>query len=110
MSGIQPYDDNQNGLSRDVRRAARAVTRYQAGGQVRIARIDVETDISLVKVDALTAATGTAMGAVVRVAQAQQQLELLAPAAAGRLAHLADSHLLAMGDLVQDLRRELRRT
>lgn len=109
MSEILPYNRNQNGLTRDVRRAGRAISRYQTGGQVRIAQVDTEADISLAKVDALTTATGNAMGAVVRVAQAQQHLELLAPAAAGRLAYLADTHMLAMGDLMQDLRRDLRR-
>lgn len=109
MSEILPYSGNQNGLTRDVRRAGRAISRYQTGGQVRIAQVDTETDLALVKVDALTTATGNAMGAVVRVAQAQQQLELLVPNAAGRLAYLADSHMLAMGDLMQDLRRDLRR-
>lgn len=109
MSEIQPYNGTQNSLMRDVRRASRAISRYQTGGQLRIAQVDTETDVALVKVDALTTATGNAMGAVVRVAQAQQQLGLLAPAAAGRLAYLADSHMLAMGDLMQDLRRDLRR-
>jgi len=49
------------------------------------------------------------MHGVVRVAQAQHQLELMSPEAAGRLAFLAESHTLAMGDFMQDLRRDLRR-
>lgn len=108
MSDIQPYVHN-TGLTRDSRRASRAISRYHSGGQVRIAQIDGETDITLAKVDALTTAVGSAMGSVVRVAQAQQQLELMAPSAAGHLAVLAETHVMAMGDIIQDLRRELRR-
>jgi len=54
-------------------------------------------------------ATGAAMQAVVRVAQAQKHLEQLAPEASGRLAFLADDHMLAMAEVLADLRRELRR-
>lgn len=108
MSSIQPYIDG-GGLIRDARRSGRTISRYQAAGQVRVAKVDTETDIALAKVDAITTATGTAMGSVVRVAQAQRQLEQLAPEAAGRLAFLADDHMLSMGDIMQDLRRELRR-
>jgi hypothetical protein len=108
MSGeIIPYPGS--GLTRDARRASRTISRYQSCAQVRVARVDIETDVAIAKVDALTTATGTAMGSVVRVAQAQRQLEQLAPEAAGRLAFLADDHMLSMGDAMQDLRRELRR-
>lgn len=108
MSDIQPYNFN-GGLTRDARRAGRAISRHQSGGQVRTAVTDVETDVAMAKVEALTAATGSAMTNVVRVSQAQHQLELLAPDAASRLAYLAETHALAMGDLMQDLRRDLRR-
>jgi hypothetical protein len=118
MSNIQPYVGS--GLVRDARRSGRAISRYQAFGQVRIAKVDIETDVALAKVDietdvalakedAVTTATGAAMGSVVRVAQLQRQLEQIAPEAAGRLAFLADDHMLSMGDIMQDLRRELRR-
>jgi hypothetical protein len=102
-------DNGSAALSRDSRRASRSISRSRSVSQIRMARVDDETDVTLAKVDALTATTGAAMGAVVRVAQAQRHLEQLAPEAAGRLAFLADDHLLAMGDSVQDLRRELRR-
>ena len=111
VTDIQPYSFN-NGLSRDARRAGRVISRHQSGGQVRTVVVDVNTDVTMAKVEALTAATGSAMTNVVRVAQAQHQLELLAPDAAGRLAYLAylaETHALAMGDLMQDLRRDLRR-
>jgi hypothetical protein len=108
MSNIQPYVDG-GGLPSDLRRSGRAISRYVAGGQVRVARVDTETDVALAKVDAITTATGSAMGSVVRVAQAQRHFEQLAPEAAGRLAFLADDHMLSMGDVMADLRRELRR-
>lgn len=104
---LSPYVSG--GLSRDSRRAARAISRSAVTRQVRQADIDVETDIALDKMDAITTATGNGMGSVVRVAQAQRHLETLAPEAAGRLAYLADDHMLAVGDIVHDLRRELRR-
>lgn len=108
MSTIQPYQGNQP-LLRDSRRAGRAISRYQAGGQVRTAAIDVETDVTLDKLDSLTAVTGLAMGAVVRVAQAQKHLEQLAPEASGRLTLLADDHVLGLADIAADHRRVLRR-
>ena len=78
-------------------------------GRRRIARIDTEGDVAVVKIDVLTIATGTAMGGVIRVAQVQRQLEALVAEAAGRLALLADDHLLAMGETLADLRRNPRR-
>lgn len=96
-------------LPSDARRAGRAISRYQSGGQVRLARVDTDTDVAIGKEEALTAATGSAMGNVVRVAQAQRQLEQLAPEASGRLAMLADDHALTMAEIISDLRRELRR-
>jgi len=107
MSDLIPY--TEHGVSRDVRRASRAISRYQSGGQVRLATVDTETDVAMAKVDALTSATGSAMGSVVRVAQAQRHLEQLAPEASGRLAFLADDHMIGMGDVMSDLRRNLRR-
>jgi len=71
--------------------------------------MDADTDVAQAKIDDLTMATGTAMSSVVRVAQAQRHLEQLAPEAAGRLAYLADDHLLAMSEVLADLRRDMRR-
>jgi hypothetical protein len=107
MSELIPY--NEGAVTRDVRRAGRAISRSRSVNQVRMARVDDEADVAVEKVEALTSATGAAMGAVTRVAQAQKQLETLSPEVTGRLAFLADSHLLAVGDSLQDLRRQLRR-
>lgn len=109
MSNIQPFNLGSSPLPQDNRRAARSISRYQAGGQVRVAAVDTDTDVALAKVEAATATTGQAMAAVVRVAQLHKSLELLAPEAAGRLAFLADDHMLSMSEVVADLRRELRR-
>lgn len=108
MSNIEVYGGG-GPLVRDARRTSRTISKVQSGGQVRLARVDMETDVAMGKVDALTATTGQTMGAVVRVAQAQRHLEQLAPETAGRLAYLADDHLLSMGDVMADLRRGLRR-
>lgn len=94
---------------RATRRAAREMTSYQAAAQVRIARMDADTDVALAAMDDLTTAVGWGMGKVVRIARLQQDLEALAPAATGRLAYLADVHGLGMGDVVDDLRRRLQR-
>lgn len=110
MSNLQPYNALQQPLVSDARRAGRAVSRYQAQGQVSLAVYDVLTDTALAKSDSVTAVTGHAMADVVRVAQAQQHLELLAPAASGRLAMLADDHALAMVELTADHRRNIRRS
>jgi hypothetical protein len=109
MSNIEPYNFGNGLLPQHSRRAARSISRYQVGGGVRVAAVDTDTDVALAKVDASTATTGHAMTAVVRVAQLQKSLELLAPEAAGRLAFLADDHMLSMSEVVADLRRELRR-
>ena len=109
MSGaIEPYTGN-SGLDRPARRAGRAISRHQLTAQLRIAAADADTDVTLAKIDDVSMATGAAMQAVVRVAQAQKHLEQLAPEASGRLAFLADDHMLAMAEVLADLRRELRR-
>jgi hypothetical protein len=77
--------------------------------QVRTSQADNVTDLAQVKVENLTMATGSAMQQVTRVAQAQRQLEQLAPEAAGRLAFLADDHMLGCAEMLADLRRDLRR-
>jgi hypothetical protein len=108
MSGeISPYVGRM--LEKESRRASRVISRHRAGGQIRIGQVDTETDVAIAKVDAVTTATGYAMTAVVRVAQAQRQLEQLAPEASARLNFLADDHMLSMTDVMADLRRELRR-
>jgi hypothetical protein len=109
MSTLIPSSHRGELLPSDARRAGRAVSRYQAHGQVSIAKADTDTDVTIAKGDGYTAATGSAMGNVVRVAQAQRQLEQLAPEASGRLAMLADDHALSMADFLGELRRDLRR-
>jgi hypothetical protein len=108
MSQLEPYIAG-GALTRDARRSGRAISRYQTGGQVRVVQVDTETDVALAKVDASTMATASAMAAVTKIAQAQKQLELMAPEVSGRLAYLADDHVLGLGDFLQDLRRDLRR-
>ena len=108
MSQIEPYIA-QSGLTRDARRTARTVSRYQAQGQAAIAGLDVQTDTSLAKLDNLTATTGHAIGVIVRVAQAQRQLEQMAPEASGRLAMIADDHALSCVEILADHRRAMRR-
>jgi hypothetical protein len=108
MSAIEPYTAS-GGLMRDARRASRAISRYQVGGLVRIAQVDSDADVAAAKVEVASYVVGSAMGAVVRVAQTQRTAELLTPEAAPRLNLLADEHLLAMSDVISDLRRDLRR-
>ena len=94
---------------RDGHRAGRAVSRNRAGALVRVSGTDADADVAQAKIDNITMATGTAMSSVVRVAQAQRHLEQLAPEASTRLAYLADDHMLGMGEVLADLRRDLRR-
>lgn len=108
MTGIQPYASGGE-FSRPARRASRAISSHNLTAQVRVAAADAETDVCIAKVEGLTMATADAMSAVVRVAQAQRQLEQLIPEASGRLSFIADAHMLSMGDVLQDLRRDLRR-
>jgi hypothetical protein len=109
VSNIERYLPVSGGLDRPARQASRAISRHQLSAQVRSAAVDADTDVTLAKVDNLTMATGSAMQSVVRVAQAQRQLEQLAPEAAGRLAFLADDHMLGCAEILADLRRDLRR-
>jgi hypothetical protein len=97
-----------SGLTRDTRRAVRAISRARASTQVRLARVNDETDVALEKVQAQTEATQFAMGAVSRIALAQRHYEAMAPEASGRLSFLADEHLLGMGNTLQDHRRSMR--
>ena len=109
MSQIQPFAGGRLLSPGDGRRVARAVSRSYAMSAVRSTDIQDETDVMLDKVDATTTLTGHAMGAVVRVAQAQQHLEVLAPGASGRLALLADNHALIVAELQVDHVHALRR-
>ncbi|MCW2538718.1 MAG: hypothetical protein JWN95_443 [Frankiales bacterium] len=92
-----------------ARRAARTIAARQTAGLVRQAAADADTDLAIVKVEDYTMAMGATSAAVVRVAQAQRHLEQLVPEASGRLAFLADEHLLGCAELLADLRRDLRR-
>lgn len=107
-SEMMPFMEG-GALSRDARRASRAITRGRLGTQVITSQVDNTTDVTLAKVENLTMATGNAMQQVTRVAQAQRQLEQMTPEAAGRLAYLADDHMLGCAELLADLRRDLRR-
>jgi hypothetical protein len=109
MSDLQPYLGGYPPLSRDSKRAARAISRYQGNTQVRIAGTDHETDVSIAKVDSITAITGQAMTAVTRVAQAQKHLEMMAPEVSGRLGLLADGHAISMVEIMTDHQRVMRR-
>ena len=94
---------------RDGRRSGRTMSQNRASALVRISATDAAADVAQAKIDNLTMATGTAMSAVAQVALAQRHLELLVPESAPRLAYLADGHALGMGELLADLRRDLRR-
>lgn len=107
MTTIEPYNHGQ--LYLETRLAGRAISRQRAGALVRVAAADADADVAQAKIDNLTMATGTAMSSVVRIAQAQRNLEQLAPECSGRLAYLADDHMLGMGEVLADLRRDLRR-
>ena len=107
MSDLAPYTGGA--VSRDARRAGREISRGRLGTQMRLAAVDDVTDLALGKVESLTMATGSAMQSVARVAAAQRQLEQMVPEAAGRLAFLADDHLLGCAELLGDLRRDMRR-
>jgi outer membrane scaffolding protein for murein synthesis (MipA/OmpV family) len=105
---VTPYGGHEVSLS-DARRVGRAVSRHRSGALVRVSATDADADVAQAKIDNLTMATGTAMSSVVRVAQAQRHLEQLAPECSARLAYLADDHMLGMGEVLADLRRDLRR-
>lgn len=109
MTDMTLYSGGGSLVSSDARRASRVITRGRLDMQIRTAAIDNVTDISQAKVDNLTMATANAMQQVTRVAQAQRQLEQLAPEVTGRLAFLADDHVLGCAELLSDLRRDFRR-
>lgn len=109
MNAIEPYSGGGGMLRRDAQRSGRAISRRVASGQVREADADLATGVAIAKVQSHTAVTAAGMTDVARIAQAQQQLELMTPAAAGRLAMLADSHVLGIVDVQADHLRALRR-
>ena len=108
MSELAPYT-NGSALSRDGRRYGREISRGRLSTLIRTNQVDNVTDVALAKVDNLTMATANAMQQVSRVTQAQRHLEQLTPEAAGRLAFLAEDHVLGCAELLADLRREMRR-
>lgn len=109
MSDIQPYFGGGMASWQPGRRGVRAISRNTMAAQIRVSDADAETDVAVAKVENLTMATSTAMSSVVRIAQAQRHLEQLAPEASARLAYLADDHMLGMGEVLADLRRDMRR-
>ena len=96
-------------LSRDARRAGIQISRGRLRSQITTSLVDNATDVALAKVEDLTMATGSAMQSVARVAAAQRQLEQMVPEVSGRLAFLAEDHLLGCGELLSDLRRDMHR-
>jgi hypothetical protein len=109
MSSIEAYGGGGGLVGRDARRTGRSVSRQHANSQIRTTAADIETDLAITKIENATMATGTGMTAVVRVAKAQEQLELMAPAASARLNFLADDHALGVAEALQSLRCKLRR-
>lgn len=108
MTDITPYTPG-GALSRDARRAGREISRGRLGTQITTSQVDNVTDVAVAKLENLTMATGNALQQVTRIVQAQRQLEQMAPEAAGRLAFLAEDHLLGCAELLADLRRNMRR-
>jgi hypothetical protein len=96
-------------LARDARRTTVAVNRVYSRGEIRQAEVDVESDVAQAKLDAVTRLTGQAMTAVARLAQAETALTQNFPAASGRLAFIAEQHMLLSGDIVADLHYRVRR-
>lgn len=94
---------------RDSRRASKSINRSRSVSQVRMARVADEADVASEKVEQVSYTTGNAMMAIARINGVQKQLEQSAPEQAGRLSRLADFHELAMVEVVEDLRRDLRR-
>jgi hypothetical protein len=97
------------GLARDARRTGRQISRVRSGGEIRKAAVDVETDVTLDKIDAITATTGQALGSVAKVAQAETALAQNFPGASGRLAFIAERHMLHVSDVLDDFQTKVRR-
>jgi hypothetical protein len=106
-SELEPFEPRQ--LMRGSRQTARAVSRYQSAGQLRVAQVDVETDVTLAKSASQTYVSMAMLGALCRVAQCQRSLELLTPEAAPRMALIADDHAIGLMELNADHRRRLQR-
>ncbi len=98
----------QGVLAGDARRTGRTLSRINASGPLRQATVDVEADVSFAKLEAVTALTGHALSAVARVAQAEAALALTVPAASGRLAFIAEHHMLAAAEVLDELRYRVR--
>lgn len=110
MPDIIPHQGGGGGLlPRDARRAGRSLSQSSVTGMVRRHDVDVETDVTLTKSDSVTAVTVAMMADVARVAQVQQQLELMAPQASARLNMMADNHALDLMEQAAEHRRALRR-
>lgn len=109
MSEIERYTAGGGAVSRRSRRAAQAIEGSKSVSQIRVARIADEADVATEKVEQLTFLTGNAMMAVARVNGIQKQLEQQAPELAGRLALLADNHVLMAAEVIEDARRDMRR-
>lgn len=108
MSEIQPYTGGQEVTRRDVRRLSRSMSTIQSGSQLRIARSMASEQVSMAKLDIMTAASGAAAGHAARLARLTTALELECPEAAESLHAIrsANTHFL-INELAQ-LERALR--
>lgn len=107
MGSLALYGSNLP--TRPSRRSMRVFEQLTTNGQVRQTAVDVEADVTFDKIDAITATTGAAMGAVTKVAQAQAAMEQLVPQASGRLNFIADMHAAAMADELDRQHQRMRR-
>jgi hypothetical protein len=106
---LLPSAGNGQFYSGEQRRTGQTVSRLHSGGMIRQTSVDIEGDVIGAKIDAISMETARGLNAVCRVAQAQTALEQLVPQASGRLNVIADAHVLAVAETLDDLNYRLRR-
>jgi hypothetical protein len=109
MNDVQLYTGNSPVLARDAKRAVRHVSAVRAGGQVRRARLDDETDFAVEAVNAIGDVHTSAMGVYVRFSQIRQQVEMQNPAAAPGLAIIDSGLVFGLLDETASFQRAVRR-
>jgi hypothetical protein len=93
---------------RELRQISRNLTRLNGQGQFELARIDQEAELQSERIHAVGFVTSAAMREVALLAEMEQQLAALTPAAANVLQGINNIGAISMADILADTVRKVR--
>jgi hypothetical protein len=106
MTSVERY---RGGSPLRVGSVGRTVARIEATGSIRLARLEMESEVQAATVDAVGYVGRRAMQDVAILSQLENQLAQAVPLAASRLEAIGNITALAMSNVVADTVCKLRR-